>query len=70
MDGMDRLQEFYFARKIHFSERFTAVLPGFLTLLESEWRQTGPFMSCEEQALVRQAHRALGTLNELQDGAL
>lgn len=70
MDRMDRtLQEFQFARKPPFSERFTTVLPRFLNLLENEWRQSRPFMNLEEQALVRQAHIALGTLNELQEGA-
>jgi hypothetical protein len=66
---MYRLQEFSFARKAPFTERFTTLLPCFLTLLEREWRESSLLMSSEEQALVRQAHRALGTLNELQDGA-
>ena len=66
---MRRLQEFYFARKAPFSERFTALLPGFLTLLETEWSESNPLKNVEEQAFVRQAHRALGRLNELQDGA-
>ncbi|TMQ31758.1 MAG: hypothetical protein E6K65_00275 [Nitrospirae bacterium] len=66
---MDRLQEFYVARKAPFTERFATLLPQFLTLLEREWSESSPRMSAEEQALVRQAHRALGTLNELQDGA-
>lgn len=66
---MERLQEFPFGRKVPFSERFTAVLPCFLTLLESEWHHARPLMNAEEQTLLRQAHRALGTLNELQDGA-
>jgi hypothetical protein len=69
MDGMERVQEFSFARKAPFTERFTTVIPCFLALLEREWRESSPLMSSEEQALVRQAHRALGTLNELQDGA-
>jgi len=66
---MQRLQKFHVARKAPFSERFTTVLPGFLTLLEREWHESSPLMSTEERALVRQAHSALGTLNELQDGA-
>jgi hypothetical protein len=66
---MERLQEFYSARKAPSSERFTTVLPCFLTLLESEWRESSPLMSSEEQTLVRQAHSALGTLHELQEGA-
>ena len=66
---MERVQEFSCARKAPFTERFTTVLPCFLTLLEREWRESSPLMSAEEQTLVRQAHRALGTLNELQDGA-
>jgi hypothetical protein len=65
MDGMDRLQEFSCARKAPFTERFATVLPCFLSLLESEWRESSPLMSAEEQALVRQAHRALGQLAEL-----
>ena len=65
---MERVQEFYCARKAPFSERFTTVLPCFLNLLETEWRQSSPLMNSQEQALIRQAHRALGTLNELQDG--
>lgn len=66
---MERLQEFDFERKAPFTERFTTVLPRFLTLLEREWRESRQLMSAEEQALVRQAHHVLGTLNELQDGA-
>jgi hypothetical protein len=64
---MDRLQEFYVTRKTPFTERFTTVLPCFLTLLEKEWRQSSLLMSCEEQALVRQAHKALGQLAELEE---
>ena len=66
---MERLQELSCARKALFTERFATVLPCFLTLLEREWRESSLLMSAEEQTLVRQAHRALGTLNELQDGA-
>ncbi len=65
---MDRLQEFSCARKTPFTERFATVLPCFLTLLEREWRASRPLMSAEEQTLVRQAHRALGILNEMWDG--
>jgi hypothetical protein len=64
---MYRLQEFSCARKAPFSERFTTVLPCFLTLLEREWRASSPLMSSEEQALVRQAHSALGQLAELEE---
>ena len=67
--GMQRVQEFGFERKAPFSERFTTVLPQFLNLLEGEWRGSNPLMSSEEQALVRQAHQALGRLNEISDGA-
>jgi len=63
------IQEFSFARKAPFSERFSALLPCFLNLLETEWHQSRLSMNAEEQTLVREAHRALGTLNELQDGA-
>ncbi|OAI47499.1 hypothetical protein AYO43_04400 [Nitrospira sp. SCGC AG-212-E16] len=66
---MERVQEFSYARKAPFTERFTTVLPCFLTLLEREWRESSPLMSSEESALVRQAHRALGRLNEMQEGA-
>ena len=66
---MDRLQDFSYARKALFTERFATVLPCFLTLLEREWRESSPLMSSEEQTLVRRAHRALGALNELQDSA-
>ena len=66
---MERVQEFYYARESPFSERFTSVLPHFLTLLEGEWRQSRPLMNAEQQGLVLQAHRVLGRLNELQDGA-
>ena len=55
--------------KTPLSERFATVLPHFLLLLEKEWRESSTWMNSEEQALLRQAHRALGTLNELQDGA-
>jgi hypothetical protein len=68
MDGMDRtIQEFQFARKASFSERFTTVLPRFLVLLETEWHQARRVMNAEEQGLVRQAHAALGRLAELEE---
>lgn len=66
---MERLQESSCVHKAIFTERFATVLPCFLTLLEREWRESSPLMSYEEQSLVRQAHSALGMLNELQDGA-
>jgi hypothetical protein len=69
MDGMERVQEFSCARKAPFSERFATVLPYFLTLLEREWRESRPLMSAEAQGLMREAHRTLGRLHELQDGA-
>jgi len=47
------------------SERFAAMLPPFLTLLECEWRQRKPYMTTEEQGLFRQAHRSLAGLREL-----
>jgi len=46
------------------------MLPHVLTLLEGEWRHGNRLMNTEEHALFRQAHRALGRLHELQDGAL
>ena len=55
--------------KAPLSEPFATVLPHFLVLLEKEWRESSPMMNSEEQMLLRQAHRALGKLNELQDGA-
>jgi hypothetical protein len=51
------------------SERFGAVLPCVLNLLETEWRESRQLMTSEERALLRQAHQALGRLNELGDGA-
>lgn len=66
---MERLQEFQFGRKAHFSERFETLLPQFLGVLEREWCASRLLMNGEEELLMRQAHRALGTLNELQDGA-
>jgi hypothetical protein len=65
---MDRIQEFHGARKTPFSERFSTVLPCFLTLLEAEWHHARRFMNAEQQGLVRQAHRALGRLAELEEG--
>ncbi|HEV8328443.1 MAG TPA: hypothetical protein VGQ08_13260 [Nitrospiraceae bacterium] len=64
---MERVQEFSFARKGPFSERFVTVLPCFLSLLESEWHHSRRFMNEEEQGLVRQAHAAIGRLAELED---
>jgi hypothetical protein len=46
---MDRLQEFFILRARLLSERFSTVLPCFLTLLEREWREASPLMSAEEQ---------------------
>ena len=67
---MGRLRQNEFQCKCPLSERFTAILPHVLTLLEGEWRQGNRLMNTGEQALFRQAHRALGRLHELQDGAL
>lgn len=67
---MERLHELDFARKAAFSERFETLLPQFLMVLEREWCASRSLMSAEEQGLMREAHSALGTLNELQDGAL
>ena len=65
---MDRtIQDFSFAHKAPFSERFTTVLPRFLTLLETEWVHARRFMNAEQQGLVRQAHSALGRLAELEE---
>ena len=64
---MERLQEFSCARKAPFSERFTTVLPCFLSLLETEWHQARGVMNVEQQGLVRQAHAALGRLAELEE---
>lgn len=61
------LQESPRARKAPFSERFTTVLPRFLTLLETEWHHARRCMNAEEQELVRQSHHALGRLAELGD---
>ena len=66
---MDRIQEFPFGRKATFSERFTTVLPRFLTLLETEWHHARLSMNAEEQGLVRQAHAALGRLAELEESS-
>jgi len=48
------------------SERFTATLPAFLTLLEREWRQRSLFMKTEEQAFFRQAHGSLAGLLDME----
>ena len=64
---MGRLHEFPFSGKAPFSERFTTVLPRFLSLLESEWSQARQCMNTEQQGLMRQAHAALGRLAELED---
>ena len=64
---MERLQELSCARKALFTERFATVLPCFLNLLETEWRQSSPLMNSQEQTLVRQAHSALGQLAELEE---
>jgi hypothetical protein len=46
------------------SERFNALLPRFLALIESEWRGGRSVMTQERQLLFRQAHQALGRLAE------
>ncbi len=66
---MERLHEYQFGHKAPFSERFETLLPQFLTVLEREWCASRSLMNVAEQRLFRQAHQALGALNELQDGA-
>ncbi len=51
------------------SERFGALLPLMVEAVEVEWRQRARLMNTEEQLLLRHAHHALGTLNEMWDGA-
>lgn len=51
------------------SERFGALLPLMVEAVEVEWRQRARFMNTEEQWWFRRAHQALGTLNEMWDGA-
>ena len=51
------------------SERFGALLPVMVEAVEGEWRERAQLMSAKEQSLLRQAHQALGTLNEMWDGA-
>jgi hypothetical protein len=48
------------------SERFTALLPHFLTVLEWEWRRGRSVMTQQRQLLFRQAHQALGRLADLE----
>jgi len=64
---MGRLRQNEFQRKCSFSERFTTLLPPFLTLLEAEWRQRNLFMTTEAQALFRHAHHSLAGLLELEE---
>ena len=66
---MQSVQENQCQSKYVLTETFASVLPRFLTLLEVEWRQGTQFMDTEEQRLFRDAHRALGAINEFQDGA-
>jgi hypothetical protein len=51
------------------SERFGALLPLMVEVVEVEWRQRARLMNAEERLLFRQVHQALGTLNEMWDGA-
>jgi hypothetical protein len=61
---MDTLHEFQYPNKHPGSERFAALLPHFLILLEGEWRQRQPIMTIDEQTLFRQAHCSLAGLME------
>ena len=66
---MQILHGIRFQSKSGCSERFEALLPKIVEAVEMEWRQRGQCMNGEERSLFRQAHQALGRLNELSYGA-
>lgn len=61
---MSSLSEPENCRKPPCSERFQTLLPKFVTLLEGEWRDWRTSMDPLMQTLFREAHDALGRLND------
>ena len=66
---MQTLQELSRESKYVLTEPFASELRQFLCVLEGEWQQTSPLMNAAQQKLFKEAHQALGAINELQDGA-
>ena len=67
---MQSLQEITSQSKYVLTEPFASELRHFLGALEDEWRQASPLMDATQQKRFKEAHRALGAIHELRDGAL